>query len=459
MAWAVPLLYVALAAVAMLLPESRFPELDYLNRNHHKTFPLEWVTALIALWTLSLIPWIALAERRGRGWSWTTLAAPLGAVICLGIWIRPPFTHDVYVYACQGREVTVFGVSPYLVPMAAFERDGVIGNMSRTWYQLTSTFGPLAVGIFAISSLLAPAAGLHGLGRVLKTFWVLAYSAVFRLFWQRWDTVPLRTAMMLCIFANPVFLTLVFLEGHVDIVFMLFLLLTGLALERRDPVPAALWLCAATTIKISSIVMVPACACWLFHKDRKRGVTFFLLFLASYGLCSAAINAGDLRSFMKFTATHANVTHLQCFPRLLFHLGAADPVAIRKASDLFFYSVIGLLCLANLTGRGRSSPFATMAISTAALYFTRTYSQPWYTFWFWPLLWFTCKRPRELYVSVGLWTVSMLLAFIYWRTWLFGPWVTLGGFLISLLWAHREVPEAPPNEASRPPAPSPETLA
>lgn len=432
MAWIAPLFYSIFAALALLLPESRFPEVEYYYRAHDRAYPLENVVALISLWVLALIPWIAVVARRKVKTPLPLLIIPIAVVALTAISVRPPFTHDVFIYACQGRLLVALGVSPYKVAPLAFLNDPVLGALSRTWAHMTAVFGPLAILIYGLANFLAPSAGLHGLGKLLKGFWLIPYALLFQKFWQRWSEVPQREALMLAVFANPAMLVYVFAEGHVDVVFLFFLILAGLALESRQPAKAALALCASAAIKMSSMVMFPACACWLWSRDRKKALIFSGTFLLSYGICSALINAGDLRAFLNFTESFFDPSKLQVVPKLLATLGVQGLPALKLGSDLVFFAIIGLLCLTNLRGKGWNSPFLGMALSAAALYFTRTYTQGWYTLWFFPLLWFTMKRPRDIYLSVGLWTVSILLYLIYWHTFLYNHWVCLLGFLVTL---------------------------
>ena len=73
-----------------------------------------------------------------------------------------------------------------------------------------------------------------------------------------------------------------------------------------------------------------------------------------------------------------------------------------------------------------------------ALLLTRTYFQPWYTLWFWPLLWLDFGKDRDFFISHVGWTTVMLVSWLV--GWESKGWFVGGAAILALthaVWASK----------------------
>ena len=407
------LIYLIAASLAFLIPEQAIPHLGYTDRLYYAEFPQYYVAVLLTLWSLATLPWLWRVYQKRPDASIPWLVIPLLITAVFGALVRPPITHDVYYCMALGRQLVVHWVSPYQVELWASVNDPVIGSIAKTWFHQKALYGPLALGLFAIPNFIGPSWSALQLGAALKLIFLAPYAVLGRVLWQRWRTYPLRAVMILAVLGNPVFLFLTFVEGHVDIFMLVFLALAGWSLEKIDGFRSALYLCGAACIKFSAIVVTPICFCWLWYKNKRESGLFLASFLLLYGAIEAMIGFEDFRNAMELVKTTRNLSFAAVVPRIIFTLGVGDPNVLPRICDLVFYLCIAGLCLSLLRGWSAKSPFCAIALGLAALCFTRTYFQPWYTLWFWPLLWLGSERPRTTLVSIAIWTVTMLTYHTY----------------------------------------------
>lgn len=432
-------LYLLGALLALGLPEYFIPTSYWYVRRHVDFVPQWFPTRLLILWCFMSVPWLIVAYRQKRHIPNFAVFLPIILASSFAIWVKPPQTHDLYVYLAQGRQL-LLGINPYKVKLWDCIFDPVIASISKTWFDQLSLYGPLIILLGAAANLIGPNGSLIGLGRTLKSFWILPYGLWARMSWAHWKKNPDRNLIFLAIFANPVLIFQVFVEGHADLAMVGFICVTGLLLLRSQPLWSGLTLTIAACIKMTSLVVFPACACWLFHKNRRQAAEFTVTFLGLYALSHAFIGGGEWSNVTQFNKNWSDLSIAGIVPRLLLFIGIRDGNAIHSITDLCFYLSVAIICLLILYGKMDQSPFLAMGLILACLVLTRTHVRSWYYLWFWSMLWMSRQDLRYLLVSISLWATATLYSMMYiW--WKFDPYFVAVLLIVDLCWYRFSFPE------------------
>lgn len=439
-------LYLLGALVALGLPEYYIPVEYWHVRTHIDFVPQRFPTQLLALWTFATVPWLIVVYRQKAAVRISALVLPVLSACLLAVWVKPPHTHDLYVYLGQGRQL-MLGVNPYLTTLRECMFDPVIASISKTWFDQPSLYGPLILLLGATANFLGPGWGLIGLGRILKAFWFIPYGLWARIGWRHWSSHHDRNLIVLAIFANPVLIFQVFVEGHADLAMVAFICATGMLLQEGRSIAAGIALSVAACIKMTALVVFPPCACWLFRRQPREALKFASCFLCLYFLSHALFGGGEWFNVAQFNKTWSALWIAGIVPRLLLLLGFNNGAFVHHVSDACFYATVAILCIRLLLGKMTSGPFLPMALTLAALVTTRTHVQSWYYLWFWSMLWMSSKNLKYLLVSIGLWTAAALHTMMYiW--WYSTPYVMTLLFAADLWWLrHTRIKTGTANES------------
>lgn len=435
------LAYLVVGFVALLLPEYSYNEQQVIQ-GAHVSDPFIWsIVLLLFLWSAVTLWWLKGFQRMSASGcsnlpgEWVGQAATgvflVGALAC---WCKPFLSSDPFYYVAYGRQFAVLGLNPYEQNLYASVSDPIIGQVDKTWFQNVAFYGPVALALYAIPNLILGQSSLMELVVFLKFLWLFFYLGVGWLALKYWAALPDRLARTVTVLASPVLLWYGLVDGHVDLLILFFLLLTASLMKAGKAVPSALSLAAAASIKIVGIVSLPVCFFWWLNRSKKGAAVFSATFLVVYGGIYFALKGGEYPRVVEFTKLWNNLEAANLVPRLLGHT-SLELTQVQLLSNLLFYGTV--LAVSLLTWRGvfGSDPALPMAWVMAALFLTRTYFQPWYTLWFWPLLWFSDVDGRTFRGQFYLWTVTVLSAWLI-------PWEYKGYFvglssLVALILATR----------------------
>ena len=249
-----------------------FPLRPYFN-----TLPLQDVNSLapsllaglgygLLLLVLFGLYWLAFrAVQMSK--SAPSLALLLGTAVLLALPLLQTYpinANDLYRYVIRGRVSSVYQQSPYAAPPNAFSDDPFL-PLAGEWAGETSPYGPLwellAAGITNITgdNLLA---GLL----TFKTVGLLAHLACGWLIWQMLaQTSPAKQGSFTLLWLwNPALLLMFVVDGHNDVLLMLWQLVALWFWRRERPLPTGLFLLLGALTKPIGLLPLPffALAAW-----------------------------------------------------------------------------------------------------------------------------------------------------------------------------------------------------
>ena len=397
---------------------------------------------MLLIWCLSGAYWlreVAGDEEKGkplRGRSLITVGLALLLLWTIACAVKPVLSTDVGLYVAEGRQMILYGQSPYLQPVDATMPDPFISQMSRWWLDQSSPYGPVALASFAlvtslsISTLLGNIAGM----KVLMTLFLAATGLVA---WKAYEGDRLRMTKTLALVGNPIVIWMVIVDAHLDIMLTFFLILAVEAARRDRPVWSGLWLACSCGVKIFAVIFAPVFFFWLFARAQRLSTWFAGAFGAGFALVATASGLGDL-SVMPMMD---RLTFMQAclVPRLFAALGATESVA-KQLSDLGYIGFAGGLYVALLRGRLSASLGFVAALSFVGFLLTRPYWQPWYTVNFWPLLILETRRRETCFRVASLWMVTVCL---FWMEPPYRDVAVAPLFLLALYWTWKDLQVEP----------------
>lgn len=395
-----------------------------------------WLTAgALALWSVATFFWVRELARNPRQSSFVEVLVPVALVAVAASLTQPLLSQDVFLYSAYGRQIAVHHSNPYLTPLLTLIKDPVIARGDPFWYGQTSFHGGLALALFGVVGFLLPNASLGGLARAIKLLWLVPHWLLTQAILARWHEHANREALVVAVVGNPAFIYLVLLEAHFENWLLVFLAFTGLSMKEQKPALSSAYLAVATGFKMPAVVLAPVCACWFWSRSRRSAVTFVCTYVLLYGGYLLLLAGAEWPGILGYSKLNESAEFGAAVPQLLSLLGV-PLAALSKLCNGLFCAAEAAICLLALTGRWRRTPFFPLALSLAALYFTRLYVQSWYTLWFWPLMWFSKDDPVRVLRSIAIWTVGALLANLYLAT--LTPWAVALCFLVDLGWNYAE---------------------
>lgn len=405
------LFFVGIGVLVMLLTDVAVPPAEMLASRTFLHLPLHVSSGLWLAWCVSAFVWLrelgAGEEKRGtpRGAALAPIVA--GVVVLWGVacYIKPVLSTDVNLYVAEGRQIVVYGQSPYLLPLDATLPDPFLFQMARGWLDNTSPYGPLTLGSFALVCLL-PLQSLLAYITAMKVLMTLFLAGIAAVLWKTLESDRLRLTKTAGVVANPVVIWYAIIDCHLDIMLVFFLLLGLEATRRERPCWAALGLVGACAIKIFAVLTAPLVFFWMMARSH-RSATWFA---ASFGLLFAGMSlltgSGDLAVLWQYPPN--SMTRAAIIPSLLVGLGLPIPMALRISNLALVVFFLGL-CLVLARGWFRDAPSLPVALVFIAFVSTRNYWQPWYTLEFWPLLGLLARRSGAHDLIVGSWMFCLPL--------------------------------------------------
>ncbi|MCA9790884.1 MAG: DUF2029 domain-containing protein [Candidatus Eremiobacteraeota bacterium] len=420
--------YLAVGFLTLLLPECSLSDAQVIDGRYATIDFLKTIFFTLLAWVAITAWWVhgfyKLKVKDSIPGEWLGHAlAGLVPLALLAAWCKPFLSVDTTYYVAYGRQLAVLGLNPYQVNLYASETDPIISQVSHMWFGTTALFGPVALALYAVPNLLVPNPQLLQLATVLKFLWLPFYFSLGALVLAHWSDDENRLTMALAVVANPILLWLGLVDGHVDILITLFMALTAYLMSKDRPEWSAVALSLAASLKLVAIVVLPVCFFWWLSQSVRKALRFSAVFVALYGGLYLAVRGGEYLAVIEFTKNWDNLVAANLVPALLNRLHL-ELHQVQRYSNLVFYATVAAVCWPTWRGRFEKNPALPMGLAMGGLVLTRTYFQPWYTLWFWPLLWFACKDFKSFYQQLGLWTLTVLF------TW-FLPW-TIKGYLVGL---------------------------
>lgn len=200
------------------------------------------------------------AVRSVRGCGRNVLVPVLltGAIISVTLsFVYPITANDVYSYIAQSWLMIIHHQNPIFVSPSAFPQDQVT-PLTGEWMPFGSAYGPVGLIVDAVPTLLA---GQNLLADVLMD--KLLYSAVllgdaYLLYRLASRVLPDRAVTAALLVAwNPLLLFETSVNGHNDVLMMMFVLLGLLSLVEGDEVIGTALVAASGLVKFGTLVLLP----------------------------------------------------------------------------------------------------------------------------------------------------------------------------------------------------------
>ncbi len=409
------LTYLLLGFFAILVPSFLISDTDLIANSPPLGFSQDNMFFLLTLWTAGAFWWIfelANQEKKlGRLPRRTRIGLALGllALGLLAALVHPITSLDTTYYIAYGRQVLI-GVSPYHSDLWSSEADLIISQLNKFWFGMVCVYGPVALFFSILTQLIVSSPALFALVAGLKCIWLVFFVVLANLAARIWKHQPLRTTLTLAAISGPIMIWTLLVDGHLELLMLVFLLAMALAADRGFPFYAALGLTLAVGTKVSGLVCAPIVFFWFARSSFKSALKFAAGLSLGCGAILAVTRGNDLRAAMNFLAGREHPPTTSIVPRLLWRIGV-DFQLTRTISDVIFYSAIALISFGVLRGVFKTGPYLPIGLSYVALFFTRNFFNYWYVWWFWPLLWFSFRDGRRALRSIAICNIAILLSF------------------------------------------------
>ncbi|OLP17214.1 hypothetical protein BST81_17865 [Leptolyngbya sp. 'hensonii'] len=195
-----------------------------------------------------------------------------------------PIGSDIYLYLHYGLMASQ-GINPFMVSASSFMSEF---SPFLRWEQ-TSTYGPLAIGVFAL------AAGLTKISPLLAIYSLKGFCLMFHLLnafliWQLLASSPLRSAVTTAYLLHPLLLFEQISIAHIDVLMATTLLGFMLCFKQGRYTAGLLLLWLGFLTKTLPILWFPLATVFLMRKGQWRSLlTGMLLIVAAIGALQKTI--------------------------------------------------------------------------------------------------------------------------------------------------------------------------
>ena len=342
------------------------------------------IVYLIAIWL------IARGRVSGRTGLWVCLAL---AVLCRVplLPVEPTLSDDIYRYVWDGR-VQALGVNPYQAVPSDPALDGLHTDVTRKMNHpaLPTLYPPFAEWVFRGIAAISQSVIAFKL-----TFVVLDLAVIVLLL--RWLAAAGWSQWLVLAYAwNPLVILEVAGSGHLDMIGVLLLTVSFLALTNRIGWLAAIAFVAAVEVKFVPVVLVPLFWRRIRLRDAVIAVGFGILLAVPFAGGALAAPVGALPTYLAKWRFNGPVY--------------AMVESVFRTRALVVMPVVAGLAMAAWFRRrsGELAPSAWAWPMGAALLLSPTV-YPWYLLWLCPFL--TVQATLPLLV----WTQTSLMTYYVWR--------------------------------------------
>lgn len=370
------LLLFALLYLAPLLGASLFPG--------EQTLEVLLNYRISAAWSV-LLAVSFIGARRTIGRSSVSLIIGGYLLFSLLLSLYPPlFSSDLFLYALQGRAVSVHGLNPYRVPACLAAADPVLHLVYPPWSCRPPAYGPLLVLLHTLvaslcgTNVVALVCGFRALAFLGAT---VAIALVYAFLSSR-QTDPEKLHRALYLLAwNPVVLIECVNNAHNDIWMVVLGLAALVAIERLQGFLSLVFLTLAVLTKYLYGAIVPLLVLRVWKRGGMRSAH---LVVAVAGLALIALlilvvsGAGGAAVAL---SRHIDVSH-PAFFNVTILVGSMIGVSLETARGLGLAVGLALIAAALICVRDVSSCAAWLLV--AAALFIPPSLLPWYALWWLP---------------------------------------------------------------------------
>ncbi len=457
--WLLALLLLAIVAVATVaifpLPKlyNRMPPLDFAKLTGYR-LGSALAMLVVYLGCFAFYAW-ALAETvAGRGPGRRLIIG--GSLLWTGIlaWSYPFGAIDIFIYGLYSRLWLFHGANPFIYPPAYAAADPWL-PLAGEWSHVPTSYGPLWELLALLPARLAGPD--HFLWQVIglkATVWLLLAAILFlldRILAEVWSD---RREVGLLLFAwNPLVLLMFGVDGHNDLLMLLFLLCSWWAAHQRRWTWAAVSLWLSALSKLIPLFLWPFLFLLAWREEKTSFRRRWLVLNAALALLWGAIlwllihEAPGQWALLHQDYATMSVSAMLILLGRRFLPGVAVFRPVMNGLHLAFG--IAYVWLLWRFWRGKISLVAAWLAVLAALLFLFTNSfRPWYATWLLVLVPF-CRRLAwrdailffsftVLTVTVYFWDVRYLLHWPVWIVYLLSiPYIFILPLLLSYFLSKR----------------------
>lgn len=388
-----------------------------------------FIAALIGLYAWWVWRHVRIAHAEGNPTSPTLLprlidrTRPLRALMMIAgpllliAWFVYPYSGDVRLYLHYGAMANA-GVNPITTRADAFASPW---SNTLAWGQ-TSTYGPLAIAIYSIPSLLAPsgATPIHSWTQTipamycLKLIALLLHVATTLLVARslapredRWDWALLYAI-------NPVVLVELVANAHIDSAVVMLAALGLLAVRQNRYVTAAAALVAASLVKSVAIIWLPLLGLDMLRKRRFRAAGVAIAGAIALAVVLSLTVLPDLKAWSSLLNAGIGTKASESIASIAWRLMAETFYLREDLTNVILHTIVmGLravfvLLSATIAWRlwtRREWPAAgAMGLATLLLF---VLACPWYRPWY-----ATVLLLPPVFLSLGYWNRAAVLALV-----------------------------------------------
>ncbi len=337
-------------------------------------------------------------------------AVALGAALT-----KPIGSSDFYQYLAYGWILVEHQVNPYILAPRLFFNDPIVSSLVQFWWDVPCNYGPIALLTFAMPSFFG-AKSVVVMSVFLKCIWLVCYMMFVAVFYMVLIKLrkPYPMSMVSLLFLNPFTLWFWLIDGHMDLLPLMFLFAAMICLATRKWILAGVFSAIVCASKIIFVIIMPFLILFIIKESviSKSVKVNLFKYLASTIFTVAILyipfkGAEVFNVFSGFLSLPMRRLpgFLSPGPRLFYDfLGI-----LRVVENKYLFDVASLLGMALFCGiyiyflvRSIKDEInierllMTCGIVMFGFACSVSYSQPWYVMWFYPIIFITLINIRAL---------------------------------------------------------------
>lgn len=326
---------------------------------------------------------LLLLERRGVRPSLRLVVATV-VLAALAAVVAPPFgSNDVWSYVMYGRILGLHHANPYVLPPEHFLSDPFLHQVSRTWRDTPSVYGPVFALYSALGAVLARDSML-----VARLFHQLiglaALAGILRMVWLRTRS----SAAVAVLGLHPVVIVFALNGGHNDLLVGVAILAGILLMTDDRPVGAGVVLGLAILVKVTAGLALVGLVFWALHTRGRRSAARILV--SAFAIAGAGYALAGVAAIKALNAAGGIVSRASAWQSAHELLGLEGHEGIfgyshRRSMHALTFVAAGVtfalaIGLAWWVSRRRSADESAV-VGTGTFQVSAAYVLPWYALW------------------------------------------------------------------------------
>jgi alpha-1,6-mannosyltransferase len=331
-------------------------------------------------------------------------------IISLIFAIMLPYTStDIYYYMSTGWSQKEYGVNPYYTSVKELTKnnielvknDKLLLKIPAIWSDTTIVYGPLWPAICNILTGLS-FGNLNISLMIFKLFNILIHMLCCFFIWK----ITKRKILVVLYGLNPLILFEGLSNVHNDILVVLFIIVSIYFLKnRKQIIPAIIFLALATTVKYYAILFVPFITIYYLKKLNLKERILYCCRLASiFLIVIVLIYSMYIRDVEVFKGLITQQSKFSKSIFLILYLFMNEELAIifSKIALAIFLTVYLIKILKYLLSKEKDITFMKImktqyGIMLSFIFLVITNFQTWYIMWMFPfILWQTSNRIKNI---------------------------------------------------------------